>query len=175
MRRTLLQALAVASMGAVLTALPLVASAQAVADTAPMVLGKTLNGKAFNLASLQGKVVLLMFWSTDCAVCRDKMRELRENAQGWVDKPFEVVLVSVDKRMKDVDDYNAILNQSVPLGQRFTQLWTGDPTYKDNLTSSDMPRKQLPATLLMDKQGKLIERFSGRIPADVWDKIADLL
>jgi thiol-disulfide isomerase/thioredoxin len=120
-------------------------------------------------------VVLVMFWSTDCAVCRDKMPELRENVQGWADKPFEMVLVSVDKRMSDVDSYNAILNKSVPLKQRFTQLWTGEAGYKDNLSGSDLQRSQLPTTLLIDKQGKLVERFNGRVPAEVWDKIADLL
>lgn len=144
-------------------------------DATPSVHGTTLDKKTFSLAALKGKVVLVMFWSTDCAVCRDKMPELRENVQGWAGKPFELVLISVDKRMSDVESYNAIINKSVPLKQRFTQLWTGDPAYKDNLGSSALARSQLPTTLLLDKQGKQIERFNGRIPADVWDKIADLL
>jgi thiol-disulfide isomerase/thioredoxin len=144
-------------------------------DAIPVITGTTLEKKTFNLAALKGKVVLVMFWSTDCAVCRDKMPELRENVQGWADKPFEMVLVSVDKRMSDVDSYNAILNKSVPLKQRFTQLWTGEAGYKDNLSGSDLQRSQLPTTLLIDKQGKLVERFNGRVPAEVWDKIADLL
>jgi thiol-disulfide isomerase/thioredoxin len=137
--------------------------------------GRTVERKSFTLASLKGKVVLVMFWSTDCAICLDKMPELRENVQGWADKPFEVVLVSVDRRMADVDRYNAIVNKSVPLKQRFTQLWTGDAAYQDNLGTANLTRAQLPATLLIDKQGKLVERFSGRIPAEVWDKISDLL
>jgi thiol-disulfide isomerase/thioredoxin len=144
-------------------------------DAIPTIKGTTLEKKAFSLAALKGKVVLVMFWSTDCAVCRDKMPELRENVLGWADKPFEMVLVSVDKRMSDVDSYNAILNKSVPLKQRFTQLWTGDPGYKDNLSGSDLQRSQLPTTLLIDKQGKLVDRFNGRVPTEVWDKIADLL
>jgi thiol-disulfide isomerase/thioredoxin len=144
-------------------------------EVIPAISGTTLEKKAFRLAALKGKVVLVMFWSTDCAVCRDKMPELRENVQGWADKPFEMVLISVDKRMRDVDSYNAILNQAVPMKQRFTQLWTGDPGYKDNLSGADWQRSQLPAALLIDKQGKLVERFNGRIPAEVWDKIADLL
>jgi thiol-disulfide isomerase/thioredoxin len=141
----------------------------------PSITGTTLQKKAFNLAALKGKVVLVMFWSTDCAVCRDKMPELRENVQGWADKPFELVLVSVDRNMADVDSYNAIINKSVPLKQRFTQLWTGDAGYKDNLDTANLTRTQLPAALLIDKQGKLVERFNGRIPVEVWDKISDLL
>lgn len=141
----------------------------------PSISGTTLDKKIFNLAALKGKVVLVMFWSTDCAVCRDKMPELRENVLGWADKPFEVVLISVDRRMADVDSYNAIVHQSVPLKQRFTQIWAGDAAYKDNLGSANLARAQLPAALLIDKQGKLVERFHGRIPAEVWDKISDLL
>ncbi len=149
---------------------------KAAATTAlPSIVGTTLDKKAFDLKSLKGKVVLVMLWSTDCAVCRDKMPELRQNVMGWTDKPFELVLVSVDRRMEDVESYNAIINKSVPMKQRFTQLWTGEATYKDNLGGSALQRAQLPVTLLIDKKGKLLERFNGRIPAEVWDTISDLL
>jgi thiol-disulfide isomerase/thioredoxin len=151
------------------------APASSAAGALPNIMGTTLEKKAFSLAALKGKVVLVMFWSTDCAVCRDKMPELRENVQGWADKPFEMVLISVDRRMADVDSYNAIINKSVPLKQRFTQLWTGDADYQDNLNTATLTRAQLPAALLIGKDGKLVERFNGRIPIEVWDKISDLL
>lgn len=142
---------------------------------APSVGGITMDKKPFHLAALKGKVVLLMFWSTDCAVCREQMTELRENVQGWANKPFELVLVSVDKNMKDVDSYNAILSTSVPVKQRFTQLWLGDANFKDNLGAAQLPKTQLPATLLIDKTGKLVKRYAGRVPAQAWDEIAELL
>jgi thiol-disulfide isomerase/thioredoxin len=151
------------------------ASVPSAAAVPPSITGTTLEKKAFSLAALKGKVVLVMFWSTDCAVCRDKMPELRENVQGWAGKPFEMVLVSVDRSMADVDSYNAIMNRAVPIKQRFTQLWTGSPGYQDNLDTGSLARTQLPATLLIDKEGKLVERFNGRIPAQMWDNIADLL
>jgi thiol-disulfide isomerase/thioredoxin len=148
----------------------------AVADApAPNLAGLTLDKKPFLLASTRGKVVLVMYWSTDCAVCRDKMRELRKNVQGWANQPFELVLVNVDRRIADLESYNAIINKAVPLQQRFTQLWTGDPTYIDNLGMAQGARNQLPVTLLIDKTGKLLARYNGRIPAEVWDTIADLL
>ena len=139
--------------------------------TVPILQGKTLDGKAFNLAALKGKVVLVLFWSTDCAVCRDKMPELRENYAGWRGKPFELVTVSTDRRMQDVDDYEKIVARMVPLPQRFVQLWAGEPGY---VASFGRPAA-LPAAFLLDKSGKVVERYSGRIPAEAWDKIADLL
>lgn len=150
-------------------------SAASSAPSTPAVEGQTLQKQPFQLAALKGKVVLLMFWSTDCPVCREQMAELRENVQGWAGKPFELVLVSVDKNMKDVDSYNAIINASVPVKQRFTQLWAGEAGFKDNLGTLQMPKNQLPTTFLIDKTGKLVERYNGRVPVQAWDAIADLL
>lgn len=137
----------------------------------PVIQGKTLAGAPFDLAGLRGKVVLVLFWSTDCAVCRDKMPELRANAQGWRGKPFELVTISVDRRLQDAADYERLVTALVPPSQRFPALWSGDPAYKNS-----SPRTaQLPAAWLLDKSGKLVETYSGRIPAEAWDKIADLL
>ena len=141
----------------------------------PVLSGLTFDKKPFQLSSLKGKVVVLMFWTTDCAVCRDQMPELRENIRGWADKPFELVLVSADKRMSDVDSYNAIVSQAVPVKQRFVQLWTGDVDYKSSVNVVQIPKNQLPLTFVLDKNGKVVASQSGRIPVAWWDFIADLL
>lgn len=142
-----------------------------VGQAAPLIEGATIDGKPFQLAGLKGKVVLVMFWSTGCAVCRDKMPELRQNYEGWAGKPFELVLVSVDTRMQDLNDYERIISRMVPLKQRFVQLWAGDASYRDGFGKPS----QLPAAYLLDKNGKIVERYAGRIPAEAWDRIADLL
>jgi len=138
---------------------------------APHIEGKTVEGKPFRLSSLKGKVVLLLYWSTDCAVCRDKMPELRNNYEGWASKPFEMVAVSTDRRMQDVVEYERIIARTVPTRQRFVQLWMGESSYSDNLGK----HAQLPAAYLIDKSGKIVERYVGRIPPEAWDRIADLL
>ncbi len=146
---------------------------QAVAAPAPFpqLTGQTLDGKPFQLTALKGKVVLVMFWSTDCAVCRDKMPELRQNYEGWRGKPFELVTVSVDRRMEDLNSYESIITRTVPVSQRFVQLWNGTPGYSDSFGKP----AQLPTTYLLDKTGKVVGRYSGRIPAEAWDQISDLL
>jgi thiol-disulfide isomerase/thioredoxin len=141
------------------------------AVAAPHIEGKTVEGKPFGLPSLKGKVVLVLYWSTGCAVCRDKMPELRTNYEGWAGKPFELVAVNTDARMKDMLDYESIISRTVPTRQRFVQLWAGDSSYRDNLG----PHAQLPAGYLIDKSGKIVERYLGRIPPEAWDRIADLL
>jgi thiol-disulfide isomerase/thioredoxin len=167
-------------------ALPVLMLSQALAQSAAPVLpknvqisGKTIDGLPFDLAKQKGKVVLVMFWATDCAVCRDKMRELRENAKGWADKPYTTVLISADRRMGDVDSYNAIINKSVPMKERLTQLWALDPSYKDSLSTLEMIKNRsatsLPMTLIIDKKGVVVKTYQGRIPAEVWDDISELL
>ena len=149
-------------------------SASALAGALPpsvSVDGKTVEGQPFRLSALKGKVVLVMFWSTGCAVCRDKMPELRQNYEGWAGKPFEMVLVSTDRKVGDLQDYEKIISRMVPLKQRFVQLWAGETGYRDSVGTP----LQLPLTFLVDKGGKVVERYTGRIPAEAWDRIADLL
>lgn len=141
------------------------------AQTLPELQGPTVAGKPFTLSQLRGKVVMLMFWSTSCAVCRDKMPELRQNHEGWRGQPFELVLVSVDPHLSDLQAYENILRQLVPARQRFTQLWAGDPSYRDSLGKPPV----LPLTYLINKAGQVVGRYPGRIPAQAWDQIADLL
>jgi thiol-disulfide isomerase/thioredoxin len=141
--------------------------------------GKTIDGQAFDLAKQKGKVVLVMIWATDCAVCRDKMPELRENAKGWVGKPFTTVLINADRRMSDVESYNAIINKAVPMKERLTQLWALDASYKDSIGTAELIKNRsassLPMTLVLDKKGDVVKRYQGRIPAEVWDDISELL
>ena len=44
----------------------------AVGDPAPPVVGTTLDGASFDLASLAGKPVLINFWGPSCVPCRDE-------------------------------------------------------------------------------------------------------
>lgn len=155
------------------------ASAQAAAAaahtdaTTPVVelTGRTLDGKPFDLRALRGRVVLLVAWATDCAVCRDKMPELRANAAGWREQAFSLLLLNMDPRRQDAADYESILARTLTPQQRLTALWVGDL----NTPSPWVRREPLPATWLIDRQGRIVQHWTGRVPAEAWDRIADLL
>ena len=119
----------------------------------PAIEDKPIDGAAFDLGALKGKVVLVMFWSTTCAVCRDKMPELRTNYADWTGKLFELVAINSDRHAQDFLEYERILSRTVPMKQRFVQLWSGDTNYRDNLTQNG----PLPLTYLIDKKGKYFE------------------
>lgn len=143
----------------------------AVAPTAALA-GRTLDGRPFTLAALRGKVVLVYFWRTDCAVCRTIMAELLANVGGWQGKPFELVAVSLDARRADLVDYERIIATTVPTAQRFSVLWAGEPGHADSLLST---RSSLPLNVIIDPQGRVVQRHEGRLPGEAWDRIAELM
>lgn len=134
--------------------------------------GKTLDGRSVDLGQLRGKVVMVFFWSTECAVCLQKMPELRANAAGWRGKPFELVLVSTDRRRTDVEQYAQAVRQIEPNAPALATLWTGDASYADSLGSA---AKRVPLTFVLDTKGKVAKRLEGRISAESWDDVAALM
>jgi thiol-disulfide isomerase/thioredoxin len=133
--------------------------------------GQTLDGKAYELRQDAGKVVLVFFWSTRCAVCRDKMPELRLNYEAWRDKRFQLLAVSLDKSLDELRAYDAILNRVVPPAQRFPWLWRGASAHRDSFGNLS----QTPTSFLIDRQGQVVKQYLGRIEASLWDDIAELV
>lgn len=133
--------------------------------------GPTLDAKPYDLAQDQGKVTLVFFWATDCAVCRDKMPELRNNYSAWRDKGFQLVAVSLDKNLADVQAYDRILSHTVPMKQHFPSLWRADPAHKDSFG----PVTKTPTSFLFNRDGQLVKEFRGRMAPELWDDIAELV
>lgn len=137
----------------------------------PELEGTTADGQRRQLAALRGRVVLVFYWATGCAVCRDKMRELRANLKGWQSAPFTLLGVNMDARRQDWLDYERLVAQSIPANQRFASVWAGGTDYRDTM---DRPT-QLPSACVIDKEGRLVEQYRGRVPVQAWDRIADLI
>jgi thiol-disulfide isomerase/thioredoxin len=133
--------------------------------------GQTLDAKPYDLSQDQGKAILVFFWSTDCAVCRDKLPELRSNYSAWRDKGFQLVAVSLDKNIADVQAYGRILSHTVPMQQQFPSLWRAHAAHRDSFG----PITKAPTSFLLNRQGQLEKEIRGRIPAELWDDIAELV
>ena len=141
---------------------------------APYVLaGKDAAGKAFDLARQKGRVVMVFYWSTACAVCRDKLPELRANLGGWAGQPFDLVLVSLDAKEADWRAYEQLaqLTRGKSTAQPVS-LWAGAPGHRDSL-SGKAPK--LPLTLVVDPKGQIAQRYEGRMAPEAWDAVAELL
>jgi peroxiredoxin len=95
----------------------LVASAEAL-DTgakAPEFSLKDQSGKTVDSASLAGKVVILDFWATWCAPCREEMPELQKFYKKYNAKGLEIVGISVDKAPDGIKEFVGKLKVTFPV------------------------------------------------------------
>lgn len=137
-----------------------------------MLAGTTSSGERISLAGLKGSVVLVFVWSGACPVCLDKLPELRRNLSGWKGKPFVVVALNQDRTVDDQRNYEKLVALSDPVQHQLKFLWRGAAGHRD--TFGDMP-KNMPTTMIFAKDGTLSKTLRGRVPAELWDDIADLV
>ena len=112
-------------------------------------------GKPLKLSDWKGRVVLLNLWATWCAPCRKEMPDLSKLEKELGSDQFEVVAVSVDR--KGAEASSAFLKDT---GADNLKLYV-EPTTK---IVNDIQSAGLPATLLIDRQGRELGRILG--PAD---------
>jgi peroxiredoxin len=174
-----LQTLALAA--AATLGLPVAAAVSGGGDpvpTHPTLAGQTASGQTISLNALRGQVVLVMVWSTDCSVCLSKMPELRANLAGWHTKGFQIISINTDARPDPLRSWEAARLVTVPPSQQWPSLWKGAPGFATSLTL-DAPNAtgatHLPSIYVLDRAGKLRMHTTGRVPAEVWDTIAELL
>ena len=112
---------------------------------------KNLNGKVFKLSSLNKKLILLDFWSSDCAPCRRKHPRLAELYKKYADKGFEIISVSLDDNKKDWK--NAIIKDNM--------VWINISELKGWKTSlaEDYFVKSIPFSIWLDENKKIISIY----------------
>lgn len=110
-----------------------------------------MEGRQVALDSYRGKVVFLNFWATWCAPCRREMPDIQSLHRKMDPNQFAVVTVSVDDGgREDVASFFRERQLDVP-----TLL---DP--KDEIARV-YGVTGFPETFLIDKTGKVVERFIG--------------
>ena len=115
------------------------------------------DSKALTLEDWQGRIVLLNLWATWCAPCRHEMPSLNRLEEALGGEKFEVVALSVDRK-------------GLGASAKFLKEVNADALklYSDK-TSEALQQLRvigLPATILIDRQGREMGRLLG--PAE-WD------
>jgi thiol-disulfide isomerase/thioredoxin len=117
-------------------------------------LGWILNdGKRATFADYHGKVLVLDFYATWCAPCRQSIPRLNAMTQSYGPKGMQVIGLNVggpDDRIK-VADFAKELNIQYPLG--FPDRAVTDLFLSDNQT--------IPQTFVFSRDGSLVKRFIG--------------
>jgi thiol-disulfide isomerase/thioredoxin len=104
-------------------------------------------GKMIDRLTLNGKVVLLEFWASWCAPCRQTNPELSNVYDTFKTEGFEIFGVSIDRNIEDWQI--AIKKDNLVWTQVIDSLRSTENTY--NLNS-------IPFNLLLDREGKIMAK-----------------
>jgi peroxiredoxin len=112
-----------------------------------------LDGSASRIGELQGRVVLVNFWATTCAVCVKEMPQLvatheKYKTQGFetlavsmkYDPPASVVNFSTSRRLP----FTVVIDLSGEIAQRFGDV------------------RATPTSVLIDRRGRIVQRIEGQ-------------
>ena len=121
---------------------------------APDVTFTTIEGKTIKMAALEGKIVLVNFWATDCPGCIAEMPKLIETYKQYHDKGFEVVAVAMS-----YDPPSQVLNYTRKNALPF-------PVMHDGLGEMAMRFNDVrltPTAFIVDKRGRVIRHIVGEL------------
>jgi peroxiredoxin len=109
---------------------------------------KDLDGKPLSIANFKGKVVLIDFWATWCGPCVQELPNVLKAYEKYHDKGFEIIGISLDSDKDKLTSF--IKKNNVTWPQYFDgQGWQSKLGSKYGINS-------IPATYLLDKEGKII-------------------
>jgi cytochrome c biogenesis protein CcmG/thiol:disulfide interchange protein DsbE len=136
-------------------------------SSAPDFTLKSLDNQEITLSKLKGKVVLLDFWATWCAPCRESIPHLIQLYNSYKDKGLEVIGMNLDKG-------------SLETIHRFEESM--DIPYAITIATEEVARdygvNALPTTFLIDRSGKIRQKllgFNSEISKKMTATVAELL
>ena len=108
------------------------------------------DGTNIALSSLKGKIVLVDFWASWCGPCRKEMPNVVKAYAKFKDKGFEIYGVSLDQ---DKDRWVEAIKKDGITWPQVSDLkqWDCEPAKQYGVTG-------IPATFLLDKEGKIIAK-----------------
>jgi thiol-disulfide isomerase/thioredoxin len=111
----------------------------------PQYQAKLLDGQTvLSSAQLKGRVVLVNFWATWCAPCKEEMPAIEAFYQAHKDQGFEVLAVSMD----DAKNLNAV--------KAYAKPFSFSLAHKSDANMAELGRVwRLPSTFVMDRDGVL--------------------
>jgi peroxiredoxin len=128
-----------------------------VTGAAPAFTLTDLNGKSVSLADFRGKVVILDFWATWCPPCKKEIPDFIELQKIYGSKGLQVVGIALDEPYKvSAFVQNNGVNYTVLLGN-------------DAITAKYGGIEGIPTTFVIDRKGKIVNRFEGFRPRDVFE------
>lgn len=114
--------------------------------------GSTVNGQAFELARLKGRMVLVHYWATWCEPCKAEFDEMKDLYARYKKDGFEIVSISLDESRDDLMDYLS-KNNDLP----WIHLYAEGGLEQSPL-AAQLGVIALPTMLLVEQDGTVMER-----------------
>jgi thiol-disulfide isomerase/thioredoxin len=121
---------------------------------APEFTVKDINGKQLSLNDYKGgKYILIDFWASWCAPCREELPYIKELYKKYSKEGFEIISITQDK---DLEAWKkAVLKDKIESWRHFSTLENNDSILKDYFVYG------IPHKILIDKNGKIIGKWKG--------------
>ncbi|HYW72061.1 MAG TPA: TlpA disulfide reductase family protein [Pyrinomonadaceae bacterium] len=133
---------------------------------------RALDGPAVTAESLRGEVVVLAFGASWLPLTRTQMEGLKKLADQYAARGVIVYWVSTDSESAKSKNFAAD-EQLRELGRRYKITVLRDP---DGATSKRLGVDQVPATIILNKQGQIAANVSGIDPTtDLAKQLSDRL
>ncbi|HWB99557.1 MAG TPA: TlpA disulfide reductase family protein, partial [Bryobacteraceae bacterium] len=110
------------------------------------------------IAARQGQIVLVDFWATWCAPCREELPQLAALEKKWRDRGLVLLTVSAD----EPEQASEAVEFLQKCGIRFPAWRKNAKSDEDFINSIDRKWSgALPALFLYDRQGRKVRSFIG--------------
>lgn len=117
-------------------------------DVAPEFTLSDIHGDSVSLSDFEGQVLLIDFWATWCAPCREEIPMLTELHRTYGERGFTLLAIS-DENAELIAEF--VAEYGVPY---LNLVDPGEVSREYQVTS-------LPTAFLVDREGRIVEAFRG--------------
>lgn len=132
-------------------------------QSAPDFAAQAMDGQIYNLSQLQGKVVVVTFWSTRCDICVAEIPKLNRVVERYRDKDVVFLAMTMEGNGKVEPFLRKVpFNYSIVTNSFGVVLKYADKDRSGNINMG------FPAHFVINKTGEIEHRMEG------WDKASSL-
>ena len=116
----------------------------------------------------EAEVTMVNVWATYCGYCIDEMPYFKEFSEAYNDRGFQVVGIVTDAAPAEDEAVGRIIEET---GADYPQIVFNRSMFDTYLKDV----QAVPATVFVDKNGKIIEEYLGAKSREDWEKIIEEL
>ncbi|MBW3576763.1 MAG: TlpA family protein disulfide reductase [Actinobacteria bacterium] len=128
---------------------------------------RLLTDGQLGFTDLRGDVVVVNFWASWCAPCREEQPDLNQVHAAYADRGVSFLGVAIKDNHSNAESYVA------ELGVPYDSLVDADGSY--GASFGEVGPSALPATILVDHEGRVAARIFGRTTAEELSSLLDRL